>query len=262
MGNEFDELLEFLENQKNSIKENKKIEISDFTDIHSDKFSIQQSGSKGFNVKELESLMVQKLIEEDNASQNYDRPYISVTELLGCIRKVYYERKKYKIEGYQFRYPYLPLICHVGNSIHQFLQTIYTFDETEKTIISQKYNVKGRIDGLKNHCVVEIKSFDQDKYKNTYILEHFDQGNMYAYILNEDLNYKIDTVTLVYVIRNLKKIEVFDIPINNQRAISFLDRSIVLKECLDNNKVPSKIGQNDEQCKYCNYKSICKSETM
>lgn len=269
MNNEFDELLDYLERQKeiqNKTPDVKQVEekltMSDFKDIHSDfGLKLKNGACKGFDINEFEFLMRSKLIDEYNSSKSISRPYISVTELLGCIRKVYYEKKKYDIDPQQvFRYSYLALINHVGNAIHQFIQSVYNFTEIERTIISQKYHVKGRVDGIKNNCVVEIKSFDQDKYKNTYLPEHFDQANLYAFLLNDELDYKIDTVTLVYVIRNLKKIEAFDIPINNQRSISFLDKAIILKKCLDNNEVPMKSGETEEQCKYCPYKNICKED--
>jgi CRISPR/Cas system-associated exonuclease Cas4 (RecB family) len=272
--NEFDELLEYLEKQsevtkKVTIKETpleKKVDlsfdISEFKDIQSDVISRSENGTcKGFDVNEFESLMRSKLVDEYNKSKNYDRPYISVSELLSCSRKIYYERKKYKVDPQQiFRYSYLALINHVGNSIHQFIQSIYNFNVVEKTVISQKYHVKGRVDGIKNNCVVEIKTFDQDKYTNTYLPEHFDQANIYAFLLNEDSEFSIDTVTLVYAIRNLKKIEAFDIPIDTIRAISFLDKAIILKKCLDDNEVPLKDDSNKETCKYCPYKSLCKED--
>jgi len=51
--------------------------------------------SKNFDILKLESMMRSKLIEEYKKQQSYTRPYISVGELLSCVRQVYYNRSKY-----------------------------------------------------------------------------------------------------------------------------------------------------------------------
>lgn len=263
--NILDDLLLFLENSDLKKNNRKEVEsnqsIDNFKDLDILFVVKKEETFKGFDVAKLESIMRLKVIEENKNKQDYDRPNISVTELLGCVRKVYYERKKYPVDIYnQYIYPYLPLINHVGNAVHQFIQTIYGFDEVEKTVISSKYKVKGKVDGIKGQYVIEIKTFDQDKFNGKYTQDHFDQGNIYSYLLNSELNYNILGFTLVYVIRNLKKIYVFDLEIDNDRAISFLNRSLIIHDSLLKNIVPDTIGCDEEQCKYCIYKSICKKE--
>ena len=97
--------------------------------------------SNGFDVQKFETMMRTRLIDEHKKLQSYERPYISVTELCSCLRQAYYTRKRYSVnlnEKYQFSY--LFMIQKVGNTIHEVLQELYDFTESEKTIVSEKYN--------------------------------------------------------------------------------------------------------------------------
>jgi len=266
---EFSKLLSYLESEKlqnlkqkplKIKKELKEFQIKTFSEIPYVNYNNKRS-TKGFDLDRFDSLMRSKLISDYKRMEKYERPYISVSELYTCLRKCYYVRKKYKINiEKQFFFSHLYLIQHIGNKIHELIQDLYGFDEIEKSIISEKYKVKGRIDAIKDNFLYEIKSIDVDKFKNKYILEHYYQGIIYAYILNKEYNYNIKTITIIYVIRNLKKIYPFDLPINNKMAIKFLERAIILKEALNSNQVPEPIGFSNEQCKYCSYKKFCKTD--
>ena len=217
--------------------------------------------SKGFDVLKFESLMRSKLIDSYKRSQSYERPYISVTELCSCIRKSYYTRLKYSIDlENEYQFAYLYLINKVGNDIHEVIQTLYDHTEVEKTIISEKYKVKGRVDGIRDRFLLEYKSIDAEKFKEKYVDEHYTQSCIYAYILNTEYNYKIDTITIVYIIRNLKRIIPFDLPIDNNRAVKFLNRSQILQSHLTKKRVPEPVGATKEQCKWCSYKKYCEED--
>jgi len=219
------------------------------------------NNSVGFDINKFESLMRSKLIDEQKRLQSYERPYISVTELCQCLRKSYYNRLKYPVDlNKQYSFPYLYLINHVGNSIHSFIQSLYDFTETEKTIVSEKYGVKGRIDGLRDSFLLELKSIDKDKFKNTYIQDHYNQAVIYSYILNSEYSYEIKTITLVYVIRNCKKIIPFDLSINDELAINFLNRALELKSCITKKIVIDPIGATKDCCTYCVYKKFCEKD--
>ena len=149
--------------------------------------------SKGFSIPQFESLMRSKLIEEYKTRQSYERPYISCSELYNCMRQNYYVRKRYQVDiSAQYRFSYLYLIQKVGNVIHDIFQDLYNFTEVEKTIISEKYKVKGRIDGIKDKTLYEIKSIDSNKYKGQYIKEHYFQSVIYSYILIHEYDYEIE----------------------------------------------------------------------
>jgi len=202
--------------------------------------------------------MRSKLIDDYKRMQSYERPYISVSELYYCIRRNYYNRQKYPINvKEEFSFSYLYLIQRVGNVVHDIVQDLYDFTEVEKTVVSQKYKVKGRVDALKNEFLYEVKSIDPDKFENKYIREHYYQGVIYSYILNSEYNYKVKTITIVYFIRTLKKIYPFDLSVNDDLARSFLKRSLVLQSSLQSKKVPEPIGATPDQCKYCPYKKFC-----
>jgi hypothetical protein len=214
--------------------------------------------SKGFNVSQFESLMRSKLIEEHKTRQSYERPYISCSELYTCMRQVYYSRKRYQINvSAQYRFSYLYLIQKVGNVIHDIFQELYNFTEVEKTIVSEKYKVKGRIDAIQGHNLYEIKSIDPDKYNGKYQEIHFIQSNIYAHILTTEYDHKIENISLIYVLRNLKKVYVFDLQVDHALAKKYLERGPVLLKALDNNQIPEPIGSTEDQCQYCSYKKYC-----
>jgi CRISPR/Cas system-associated exonuclease Cas4 (RecB family) len=218
--------------------------------------------SRGFVVNNFESLMRAKLIDNHKKMQSYNRPYISVTELFNCLRKTYYVRKKYEIDiSKEYNFSYLYMINKVGNTVHDLIQELYDHTEVEKTLISEKYKVKGRVDGIRDNFLIEYKTIDDSKFKGEYLLAHYLQGLIYAYLLNSEYNYKIDTITIVYIIRNLKRIIPFDLPLDDKTAIKYLSYGPMLIDCLKNDIVPDTINSDKEQCHWCQYKKYCKKDS-
>lgn len=281
LSREYSNLIEFLEKQKrpgdvsSSRKKQKPVETKDDVSkstkqllkecsegIHSDipiTKSIQES--KGFDVVKFESLMRSKLIDSYKRGQSYERPYISVTELTSCIRKNYYVRMKYPIDiEKQYQFSYLYLINCVGNVVHEVVQDLYDHTETEKTVLSEKFGVKGRVDGIKDNFLSEYKTIDQKKFHGKYYELHYIQGNIYACILNVEYNYSIDTITVVYFTRDFKRIFPFDIPFDRSKAEHYLRRAPLLKSCIAKKIVPKPIGADKEQCKWCSYKKYCEED--
>jgi len=244
------------ESTKKIIEESKIDDFIDLPSTHKGKLP-----SKGFNVSQFESLMRAKLIEEYKTRQSYERPYISCSELYNCMRQNYYMRKRYQIDvSAQYRFSYLYLIQKVGNTIHSVFQDLYNFTEIEKTIVSEKYKVKGRVDALKEQNLYELKSIDPDKFNGRYVHEHYLQCVIYAHILSEEYDYPISNISIIYILRNLKNIYVFDLDINDELAVKHLQRAPVLLQALDSNIVPEPAGATKEQCKYCLYKKYCKKD--
>lgn len=283
LSNEYEKLLRYLESHqsvKNTQKtkkerkqEIKKAKISvntkklleestidDFKDIPHTHNQVEK-GSDGFSVLEFESMMRSKLIEEYKTSQSYERPYISCSELYNCLRQVYYVRKRYQIDiRSQFKFSYLYLIQKIGNTIHEIFQNLYNFSEVEKTVVSEKYKVKGRVDAIKGSNIYEIKSIDPGKFKGKFIKEHYFQGLIYAYILTTEYGYTIDKITIIYVLRNLKTIRSFDLDIDMKLAQNFLERASLLLTSLESNSIPEVIGSSNDSCKWCLYKDYCKND--
>lgn len=217
--------------------------------------------SKGFDIKKFESMMRSKLIEEHKKSQSYERPYISVSELITCLRQCYYNRMRYPVNlNEMYNFSYLYLIQKIGNHVHSLVQDIYGFSESEKTVVSERYKVKGRVDGIHDSFLFEIKTIDSNKLMNSYVAEHYLQGLIYAYILNIEYEYKIDTITIIYVKRDLRNIIPFDLPVDNKRAESLLSRAPILKSALETYQIPDPFGATNDTCKYCLFKKQCKED--
>ena len=126
--NEYSRLLDYLEyflegdssseedlkalDRKRIEKSTKKLIEESSVSIHSDVPILKtRITSKGFDLDKFESLMRAKLVDEFKRLQSYDRPYAWVSELVSCIRKVYYTRKRYSIDlSKQYRFAYLSLI--------------------------------------------------------------------------------------------------------------------------------------------------------
>lgn len=221
----------------------------------------QYNKSIGFDVEAFEKMMRQKLIEEYKKIQTYERPYISVSELNSCLRANYYNRLKYKVDlKKKFQFSYLYLIQRVGNEIHTVVQDLYNFNESEKTIVSEIFKVKGRVDGIRESYLYELKSIDESKFKGKYLDEHYEQALVYAYILNTEYDYNIKKITIVYFMRNLKKVVPFDLPLDDSRSKSLLERAIVLKSSIEKNEVPDPIGATDDQCRWCLFRLYCEDD--
>jgi CRISPR/Cas system-associated exonuclease Cas4 (RecB family) len=147
-----------------------------------------------------------------------------------------------------------------GNLIHEIFQDLYNFTDTEKSIVSEKYKVKGRVDALKDDILYELKTLDPPKYRGKYIKEHYYQCVIYAHILNTEYDYNISKITIVYVLRDLKKIYPFDLPPNDELAIQFLERSLILLDSISSKKTPEPIGATDTHCRFCLYKKYCEKD--
>jgi len=279
LSNEYKKLLDYLESQKqrkSPVKEplEKKIEKSE--PINETKKLIEESkihsyvpgdsykkvpDSKTFSLQKFEAMMRSKLIEEHKKSQSYERPYISVTELTNCLRQCYYYRMRYNVNlNKLYNFPYLYLIQKVGNTIHSVVQEIYGFAEVEKTVVSEKFKVKGRVDGVQETFLYEIKSIDSNKIADSYVKEHYLQGLVYAFILNTEYEYKIDTITIIYVKRDLKGIVPFDLPVDYKMAELVIRKAPILKSALESHQIPDPFGATKEHCKYCLFIDNCKND--
>lgn len=238
--------------------------IEDFLDIkppvmHSSK----KSSSRGFDVRQFELMMRSKLIEEHKIQQSYERPYISVGELGGCMRANYYSRMKYQVDVNDlFKFSYLYLIQQIGKKVHDIFQELYNFTEIEKTVVSERYKVKGRTDAIKENNLFELKTFDMAKMgaKTKYEEKDYDQATTYTCILNNEYGYKIDNITIIYVPRDLKRIFPFDLKPDENRAKLLLERGPVLLGHITKHIVPDPIGASNDHCKFCLYKNYCSKD--
>jgi len=137
----------------------------------------------------------------------------------------------------------------------------------EETLISKKFGVKGKHDGVENNSLVELKSIDRDKFypkdgsSPTFVKDHLHQGVIYVYIMNHEYGYKIDNISIVYIMRDLKdkKPPTFNLKPNDALAEKFLNRALLIHKCLAQNKVPS-VNKSEMDCQWCPYKKHCSME--
>lgn len=216
--------------------------------------------TEGFNIRLFEEKLVKKLIEKHKKLQSYERPYMSVTEVIGCLRACYYHRKKYSIDlKKKYNYPYLYLKRKVGDAVHETIQDIYNFDEVEKTVISEKFHVKGRPDAISEDIfVIDFKP--TENFREDVDLKHYDQGNIYATILNTEYGYSIQKVVIVYYLANFKNMQVFSNKIDINRGLEFLKRGKLLKDHLDKCILIDPIGAIEKECQYCPYIEYCEKD--
>jgi CRISPR/Cas system-associated exonuclease Cas4 (RecB family) len=251
-----------LDKQREEVK--KLMEEASYTYVPGERFEGKQpsNSSTGFDVVRFESLMRTKLIDNYKRMQSYERPYISVTELIGCLRQSFYSRMKYQVDlKQQFNFSYLYLIQQIGDQIHDLILNLYDFTEIEKSVVSEKYKVKGRVDGIRESIIYELKSIEDAKFENKFIYDHYLQALIYAYILNTEYDgYDIKTVTLVYIMRNLKRISPFDIPLDNDLAKFLLSRSPILLSSIKQKTPPDPYGSKQEHCQWCLYKKYCEKD--
>jgi len=276
--NDFERLLHYLEAQTQidrDLTTKKKVEKQKKEVIQQTKKLVKESTIEdfkelvppskkvtGFDVEHFESLMRAKLIDEHKKYQGFERPYVSVSEIVSCIRQAYYSRQKYEIDlKKQFHFSYGYLMRKLGSALHEMVTELYGFDEVEKPIVSEKFKVKGRADAIKNKYIYEIKTIDEQKNVITYVPEHYYQGLVYAHILNTEYNYNIKTITIVYVPRSPRRIFPFDVPVDNLIAENLLKRATILHKCLNTTVVPETLGATKEQCTYCAYKKFCDVST-
>ena len=214
------------------------------------KNNIIKDNNIGFDVKRFESLVNSNIINDSNRLTPYNELYISVDELISCLRKCYLQRKKTYVDQ---KNPYLFLAKNIENKIRKLIQEIYDFTEIEKNIISEKYKVKGKVDGIKNNNLCMIKIINNDR--DDYIEKHLVEANIYANILNEEYRHKINNLTLIYIPRSLTKIKTFDIKYDSKKSIKYLNYGLLLKESIDQNFIPDDIGKTEEQCLCCPFKN-------
>lgn len=277
LSSEYDKLLDIIDKEKkkhkpkkeiqqkeesksdNNIETYKNLDINDSSNNNND---ISYNKNTEFSLDKLKRSMRKKLISSYYKYRNYERPLISVTEVISCIKKAYYFRMKYEVDDNNlFNYPQLLLIQECGKIIHEVVQSNFDFDICEKVIKSEKYKMKGKVDGIKSSTAFELKSLDPDEFKTIKKIREndYNQGIVYCYLLNDEFDYKIDSLECVYISRNLKDIKVFKSDIDFEKAKIFTNKSLQLYDCLSKTTPPNiKYDKNNQECFYCEFKKYCK----
>jgi CRISPR/Cas system-associated exonuclease Cas4 (RecB family) len=266
---EYEKILNIINEEKNKRNKNKvnespskesKNNLKDYNNLDLNNEIIEHRNTE-FSLKKLKTAFRKELLSDYYNYRNYKRPFISVTEVLSCIKKAYYFRMKYNPnENYLFNNPHLLLIQEGGKLVHKIIQKFYDFDYVEKVLKSDKYKIKGKVDGIKSKTVFEIKMVDHEEFKKIKTIRDndYNQAITYTYLLIHDFNFDINSIECIYVSRNLKDINVLKSDINLGKAKKFLDKSLMLYDSLTKSKIPEiDFNEDNQECYFCEFKDQC-----
>jgi len=247
------------------VDDNKNISIKNLDVINNSLATkIKIPSQPGFDIEALKKMLQQELVFEYKKYQSFSHPNITFGECISCIRQQYYKRKKYPINlNRLFSFSYLFFIKEVNEFLLELVQSVYDFEEVNKIIESKKYHVKGNVHAIDKKTgflyyftVIEPNSLNDNKKRT-----HFNVANIQAYILNNEYEYDIENIVLIYLTRDLKNIEKYTVKVNNSSQ-KFLENALTLKNSLDRNVVPDKIGASEKECNFCMFKTFCKKDDV
>jgi len=268
----YDEILKYLEkNNISSTKKdfnNEKISYEDYKELQFkiDSITSNKKDNRNSNLKNKTNFFVvknfldnlrQDFIKQYYSYQEYNRPYLSISELLQCLRKSYYFRMKFKPdESYLYKNIDSMISLMYGNFIHDIISKYYPFTFTEKTFKLEKFGkVKGKVDGIKNNLVFEIKTDTRLNFDYAY-----KQACCYAYMYNVFEDKKIvDNIIIIHV-TSVKpfKYDEYAKKLDESLAESNLNRGYILREALDTKQIPNKEKSN--LCYYCEFSKYCNKD--
>jgi len=120
--------------------------------------------------------------------------------------------------------------------------------------------IKGHADGVgwwDKPILLEFKSINQSgydyrlKYKRP-LEKHFDQANIYAYVL------EIDTIWIFYINKNTEEYEVFDCPADRKAAEKQIAKWKKVWDAVQAKEIPDrKFKETSKECSWCPFKEMC-----
>jgi len=271
MINEFSGLLEYLDKNKNL--NNSKSPVKEISVLKEDKknFDLKldeefKYNSSNFDLDKYKKISRESLIKNYINSNSFEKPYISVNEIIsGCIRKSFFMRMKYKFEEDKvFKEPYIKLVNILKNKIAESIVNDYDFKEKEKIIISENFNIKDSVDALNNNIIFLIRVIQSKFFNGKYLDKHYYEGLVFSFILNEELGYKINEITIIY--KFIDKIYSdplsFDLKYDKKLAEKLIYKSKILLKAI-NNKIPPSLEYTDKNlCNDCHYSVHCKNDKL
>lgn len=220
------------------------------------------------SLNETPQLLTKELI--DNALRHlyvskintYKKKTVSISNLVGCIKNVYYlfqgEKQLFKPE----MYPYSTCVTSIGNTIHEILQTCgikYKKVEDSLEVHLHGFKVTGRCDAILNDNVVcEFKSIEAlpDQPKP----EHLKQLLIYIHLLNTYVAGKYKIGQLIYFSRGKANVKIFDIEYTqamDEMVSRFLNGFLIaFDDYLKTGNVPTKYVVKTA-CDFCGYYHLC-----
>ncbi|RLG56361.1 MAG: CRISPR-associated protein Cas4 [Candidatus Hydrothermarchaeota archaeon] len=187
------------------------------------------------------------LAEAVKARADIDSSVIHVSEVVGCLRRAYYARRRFfTITPYE-------AIVLLGSQIHQAIESIlqeHGFEtEFEVAVNREGIRLLGHIDAYhpQENVVLEfktVKAVPETPYKS-----HKLQAETYGAMV------EADKVYIVYISRTDGKVKVFNVKWSPSTLDFLFDRAKLLSNCLSNNKTPPR--ERSHLCNYCPFKLNC-----
>jgi len=208
-----------------------------------------------FNSNTFYALMENQRYEE--LKQTNKRAYIRASEAGECSNLLCFRLRgdspdfERAASGSRF----LPLMAHVGNAIHDFIQKRYEFSATELSLESAQNRIHCRVDALiDNQIVVEIKTVS-----NAELRREKDIFQVAAnFICLRENGYDIRAGQLLYIERTLTRMRTYEF--STSELIEYAD-NLVKKikhvfECLQSDQEATHYLSHDS-CNYCEYNHKC-----
>jgi len=199
-------------------------------------------------------------LEKQKAKQNKEQIKFYISEAGKCPRGIFFSFKnipREELEAYRLR------IFDHGDYIQQMtLKPLFSYGvirATEIDIPAQEI-VSGRADAIVSiegkPYVLDVKSMNGMIFEklNDYKKEHYWQVQLYLHY------FKIPKGILLYVNKDNQQIKEFIFDYNPEVAERLLKNFEILREMINKDIVPARLPDYPEnwQCKYCQYKEICK----
>jgi CRISPR/Cas system-associated exonuclease Cas4 (RecB family) len=191
-----------------------------------------------------------------------DQNHFYISDAGKCPRSIFFKFKnapKKEMEANILR------IFDHGDHIHQLImQSLLSARDIH--IVSSEVNippqeiVSGRADAIvsdgKELYVLDIKSINSlgFKYLTQPKRDNIDQLQLYLHY------FEILKGILLYVNKDNQQLKEFFIAYDQERTEFLLKGLVNLKEQIDSNIVPSRLSKypSDSQCRYCQFKEVCK----
>jgi len=150
---------------------------------------------------------------------------------------------------------FLPLMAHVGNAIHDFIQKKYNFTGTEVSLESTQHRIHCRVDALiDNQIVVEIKTVS-----NAELRREKDIFQVAAnFICLREHGYNIQAGQLLYIERTLTRMCTYELSAAEltEYADNLVKKIKHVFECLQSGQEASQFLAYN-MCRYCEYNHKC-----
>lgn len=214
--------------------------------------------------KEINNGMLKEVIDKfylDN--QEYrEQSHFYITDAGKCGRALFFKFKNVPKKEMEARI--LRMFDH-GDYIHQLIMKSLIGARDIHIIASEikipaQELVSGRADAIisdgKRQYVLDIKSMNSMIFRNLTRPkeENINQIQLYLHF------FEISKGILLYVSKDTQDLKEFLVDYDEKRAQNLLSGLVEIKEKIDSDIVPCRISSHpsDWQCKYCQYKAICK----